>query len=313
VNSKISIAVLIAFSFTFFSLFVYSNIIFSDPFEVNHDNSFFFQKFDPEEKKIFLFGASSLVIVNTTHIIELVSEQNDEYIVYNLAYDNDNPQRRVESLQHVISLKPEVIFYGMSFVDFNSKPNEENQIPSLIQFFGDKVDLFPANPKRNTLHTIRGLLNDTNVFSAPVKDISPQNSPFAIFQKERTIITDDNELKRLSLTSHYEITITPVSKNKQIEHFHKIITELQKNNIRVVIFKVPFHQYFLDNVKESEKRAFDSIIDNASKEFKIKVYDYTEKYANDPIWNDPSHVAYNEKSLAYSEDIAKIIISEISK
>ena len=312
-NSQISISVLIAFSLTFFSLFVFSNSIFSDPFTISRDNSFFVQTFDPEEKKIFLFGSSHVAIVNTTHIIQLVSNNDNEYTVYNLAYDNDNPQIREETLQQVISLKPEIIFYGISFQDFQSKPKKENQIPSLIQVIGEKVDLFPTNPKRNTLHMIRNLLNDTNVFSSPIKDISPENSPFVTFQNERTIIVDDNELKRKILTSSFEISISPVSENVQVDHLHRIIMELQKNNIRVIIFKTPLHQYYLDSIKESEKIAFDSIIDNISKEFNIKVYDFSKKYIGESIWHDPSHIAYNDKSIVYSEDIAKMIISEISK
>ena len=35
------------------------------------------------------------------------------------------------------------------------------------------------------------------------------------------------------------------------------------------------------------------------------------KYADLPIWMDVIHVAYNENSMIYSEDVAKKIISEI--
>jgi len=80
-----------------------------------------------------------------------------------------------------------------------------------------------------------------------------------------------------------------------------------------VIFKTPLHPFYHDIVPESEKNAFDSLLDNVTKEFNIKIYDFSEKYSEMQVWADTTHVAYNENSLIYSDDISKMIILEIEK
>lgn len=312
-NVKISIAVLIAFSFTFLSLIVFSNVAFSDSFEASKNNQFFQQKFDPMEKKVFLFGSSHVAFVNTTHIINKVSQENPRYVIYNLAYGNDTPERRYDTLQETISLNPKIVFYGVSYLTFHTKPAETNQIPNISQLLEGKVDVIPKNPKRITLNVIRDILNDKKIFSATVKDITLPNAPFVAFQKDRTIILDNNELKREVQTSNYEISITPIIKNEEINYFKKILSELQEKNITVVIFKTPHHPFYHEIVPDSEKNALDSVLDDVSKEFNIKIYDFSKKYSEMHVWADTTHVAYNKNALIYSDDIAKMIISEIEK
>lgn len=312
-NAKISIAVLVAFSFTFVSLIIFTNLVFSDPFESNKNNIFFLKEFDPNEKKVFLFGSSHVVFINMTHIIERVSNVNPEYVVYNLAHVNDTPIFRYQMLPEILSLKPDIVFYGISYQSFNTKPAETNQFLTLSQLLGDKINVIPKNPKRETLHMIRDFLNDTEMFSVPAKDITPPNAPFGAFQKDRMIILNDNELKREAQTSNYEILITPISENVEIKYFKEILSDLYENDIPVVIFKAPLHRYYHDIVPETEKIALDSLLDDISKEFNIKIYDFSEKYSDMPIWSDTSHIAYNDKSLIYSNDIAKMILTEIEE
>lgn len=286
---------------------------FSDSFEASKNNQFFQQKFDPLEKKVFLFGNSHVAFINTTYIIEEVSQKNPDYVVYNLAYGNDSPTRRYDTLQETISLNPKIIFYGVSYLSFHTKPAETNQIPSINQLLEGKIDVIPKNPQRITLGVIRDILNDTKIFPATLKDITLPNAPFVAFQKDRTVILGDNELKREVQISNYEISITPLIENEEVKVFKKILTELEENNIQVIIFQTPLHPFYHNIVPESEKKAYDSLLDDVRKEFNVKIYDFSEKYSDLQVWADTTHVAYNEKSLIYSDDISKMIISEIGE
>ena len=100
---------------------------------------------------------------------------------------------------------------------------------------------------------------------------------------------------------------------KQLDNFQKIISELKNNDIKVVLFSIPLPKAYLDFIPNSEREELHSMLNDTAKEFDIQFYNFTEKYEKLPIWTDLSHVAFNPKSMVYSEDITKIILSEINK
>ena len=91
----------------------------------------------------------------------------------------------------------------------------------------------------------------------------------------------------------------------------KIISELQEEEIKVIIFKTPMPKSYLENLPKSTIEKYNAILDEISNEFNVKIYDFSEKYMELPIWMDLTHVAYNDRSSIYSEDIAKMILSGI--
>ena len=48
-------------------------------------------------------------------------------------------------------------------------------------------------------------------------------------------------------------------------------------------------------------------ISDIPKEFNVEIYDLSDDYADLNIWMDHNHVAYNKKSMIFSDDIYKII------
>jgi len=87
---------------------------------------FFNQEFELDEKKIFLLGSSQVNQLNTTYIVKKVLWQIENHVVYNLAINADSPKKRYQDIEKIISLKPMIIFYGVSFRDFSSSEKEQS-------------------------------------------------------------------------------------------------------------------------------------------------------------------------------------------
>ena len=96
----------------------------------------------------------------------------------------------------------------------------------------------------------------------------------------------------------------------------KIVTIIKgfigpNNDIKVIIFVLPQQRYFLDLVPEYDKEIFYASLEEIKNEFNVEIYDLSDDYADLNIWMDHNHVAYNKKSMIFSDDIYKIISKEM--
>ena len=140
-----------------------------------------------------------------------------------------------------------------------------------------------------------------------------ENAPFSFFDEYQTIIADDDYLEKIS-PEHVKIHVNQnesVTK-EQVRYFKEIIELLQKNDVQVIIFVLPQQKYFLDLVPEDDQTIFYASLEEIKSEFDIKIYDLSDDYADLNIWMDHNHVAYNKKSMIFSDDIYKIISKEMS-
>ena len=48
-----------------------------------------------------------------------------------------------------------------------------------------------------------------------------------------------------------------------------------------------------------------------TKEYDLEIYSLFDKYNGLQIWNNPSHVAVNEESMIFTEDIIDLISKEL--
>lgn len=306
-NIRIVIVISIAFFVVFSSLFVLQDI-FPTPNTSIEKNEFFFREFDPDIKKIFIFGSSQTAALNTTHVIQKVTQAHDDYAVYNLGYDTDSPKKRLDSLQETINLKPKVVFYGVSFRDFTSDHKGKNyfDIQQLKNEFEPNVSV---NPKIVTLQAIKRLFGDTASTLKTERKIIQPNTPFTELGPRGAIIVNENELKK-QLAKDGIIQVDFSANNEQIVNFKKIISELKKNNIKVVLFTVPLPRTYLDSVPDSDKEELHTLLNDISKDFDVEFYDFTNRYEDLPIWSDLTHVAANPKAIIYSDDVAKMILQE---
>jgi len=69
----------------------------------------------------------------------------------------------------------------------------------------------------------------------------------------------------------------------------------------------------LEGISDDRIRSFNLILDELHKIPNLKTYDLFYKYSDLNIWNDPVHVAINDESTIYSEDVAKMILKEIQQ
>lgn len=316
-NGKIVLSVLIAFIVTFGLLFTIQFMPKDSNNEIEKD-SFFSQKFVPETNIAFLLGSSQIGHLNTTYIIDTITNDFDDYDLFNLAVNSDDPKERAESIDKIISLHPKIVFYGISYRDFETESSfdEKSILPDFRILVEDNIpnELESINPQLITRRAIRDILNDTSIVMVPVYDIHPPNTPFFSLGNLQTKIIDDDELQRqtlIILPSPKDLYIAP-SNNEQVRFFKQIIRELQENKIKVVIFTTPLHKIYLNELNQESKDTFNKILNEVLNEFDVKIYNYTDKYSDLPVWNNLDHLAYNENSMMFSEDIAEMILLEIN-
>ena len=285
-----------------------------DPTPSLFNYEFFTQEFEPDKKIILLLGSSNVGQLNVAKINEIVSSQHTDYEIFNLAYNADTPKIRFNSIEETISLKPEYVFYGVSFIDFRSPTEKENIFDIKFSFAqllpNNTIEKF--NPKFNTIEKIKETFVSTDLFPPPRKFFSVPNTPFFEYNEDSTTILTEDELKRgLPLSGVYASEINLTDDHQEVQHFEKIISEFQKNNIKVVIFTTPVHNLYYNALSDSVKDDFNKLLERISNDYDVKIYDFSNEFGDMDIYWDLIHVSYNEKSLVYSESAAKIILKEI--
>lgn len=266
---------------------------------------------------IFIVGASNVYSINSTYIMDYLMKNNQKYVVYNLADMSDTPSHRLKSLEHLISLKPKVVIYGVSITDFEKPPSRtDNEIAkndviaeilhpkklftNILSYLTDydTTEKFPRSPKEKTILLLKYIIRGPEYV----------HNPFINF---KTVpISDQSTLE--SYDSQIEFRgIDTADNNKEKIALEKIIIELQKNNIKVILFTAPYHKIFLNKVTNDDEVSFTSTLENISKQYDINVYFIHRNYENLDIWRDPYHVAVNSKSVIYSDDVTKMIMREI--
>lgn len=280
-------------------------------------NEFYSQNFDPNEKRVFIMGSSQVVPLNATYIKEYISVNNHDYEIYNLATISDLPMYRLETLDMIISTKPEIVAYGISDRDFTfSQPSRPSSfLPDPHQFFVKLLDIVKnsigydvsvlESPQRVTLLFI---IDFVNKFDKEKSEVIPyENTPFMRIPKSATIIKNDVGFRRTGFDN-----IIPPEKNVNVIALKEIIKKLQENNIKVIVFIIPQNKFYSDPMPDVYKKSFNSILDDLHTIPNLKIYDLYYKYKDLNIWGDLTHVAINRNATIYSEDVARMILEEIN-
>ncbi len=281
-------------------------------------NTEFFESDFSNQRNIFLLGSSHVGHINVTQVNDLILY--DDVIVYNLAIGSDTPAKRIKSLDKIISVTPEIVFYGISYRDFNF-PNQNipvNILPTPQQLFSTPLDnvsyldnIFPSNPQcltQNILNNMFNLSAEKQLEKQPEKFAEP-NTPFYEYYKEETLATDDDLMKQRTYTMTWADTNI---KNQNIHALNEIIIELHKHKIKVVIFTTPLHEYYLKSLSASQKNQFSLLKNDLSEQHKVKIYEFEENYEGLNIWNDLSHVSYHRNVTEYNNHVAEMILIEIN-
>jgi len=284
---------------------------------------FFSSEFKINEKKIFIIGSSNTQSLNTTYINSKIKIQCPECQVYNLSIQGDNINKRIEIIDSIILAKPEMIIYGISENDFITNKNTEfknlNTIfPNIKNLISDKIEpekyfnflKIPISPKDKTWNIIRQINKDDSLNQ---KFTPYSNSPFLKILKASTISISEMELKSLSHNIQQLGTINDPENNKNLQNFKKMINKVQKNNIKIILFMVPYHDYIISTQSEEFKKSFELIKEELINSSKVDIYPRLSNYSKMPIWHDLVHIAVNNESLIYSDDISNIILMKLDK
>ena len=251
-------------------------------------------------------------------INEQLSNEQKNYLVYNLADIGDNPTRRLNSIDNIISHKPEFVLYGIGMWGFE-KPISKLQSHSAIDFllqpgdffkslFQDNIDLYGYGPGKFIISPKdRSLTSVKYILRGPDQPYHPflKFEPTSIHSNERLIenfgIPGSNE--GLDVTEE----------NKKIIALNQIIHKLQKNDIKVILFSYPHSKVMYSTFQPQDLKDFQRMLDNKSNEFSIPVYFLHEKYVDLEIWRETLHIAIHPDAQIYADDILKIILKEISQ
>lgn len=328
-NLKISAYVLVSFliAFSVFSYVMFlptTKIQAETPLPLNTDYYLsvqrdFFSEIDPQEKNVFIIGSSYIMALNTTQIHNYLVLNNVDYQIYNLSIFGDGIQKRATVIDMIISAKPEVVVYGIGADDF-SDPIPVNTLsakpisilPDPHEFFRVGFDMienhlelnFPDSPKAVTWVNLRQIMGT----GVDLEKYSPYpGSPFMKISEGSTVVISDLELKnQLAYLGPFG-QIEPPQNNQYLKSLKQILDKLKENNIKVVLFVVPHHNYVLSKAPAEYEETFDFILKNIEESYGLNVYKRNTGYSDLSIWHDLSHVAVNKKSQPFNDDVAKMI------
>jgi len=269
-----------------------------------------------EKSRIFIVGASNVYSINSTQIEENLKLGGAKYEIYNLADMSDTPSHRLRSIDHVISLKPAMVLYGVSMTDFENTyknaphviSNPESNILQPKKFFVDILSYFsgnnpelkfPTSPKDRTILSLRYLIKGPEYI----------HNPFINYIQ--VPITDEKGMESYrERISFRGVDSSDVNKEKLA--LEEIIKKLQKNNIKVALFTPPYHRVFFDSTTVSDDEIFTKSLQNIAKQNHIDVYFLHKKYEDMVVWRDPYHIAVNKTVTVYTDDISEIVSREIA-
>ena len=326
-NKKITLAITIVLIFTLSMLIVYEKI--ADPSHANDrkreqnlllndhmtSKDLFSNNFS-DTNTVFLIGSSHLGSANVTSINQLVLSKTknleNPITVYNLAAFGDYPTKRLESIKDIISTSPKVIFYQISYRDFQFTYKEnEDIIPINFKelLFSKIYSIFknhiPVNPQELLFSILRPIQSSVS----PILEESlstNDKTPFYHYTKFK--IKSQEELKsELSPVTEWDDSKI---EDENFIALKKIIEELEKSNIKIVIFTSPLHEYYLETLSQKQKDDFSSLLNNLEEEYNLRIYNFEDRYHDLDVWGNISHISYYKNVTIYNEDIANMIIGE---
>lgn len=318
-SKKIIASISIAFIITFSSLLVFQffSRSYVDVFRLQDE---FYSKELGAKKKIFIVGSSESAVLNNTHINEYLKKNGHDYDVYNLSLPSDQPSSRLQTIDKIIKLKPDVVIYGVGYRDFANQftlihqqnenlnvllPNPQNLFNSIIHQTNSNLDLIKS-PKFVTEKVLDTIVNDiakkNNVKN--YDKIQPK-TPFYKFSKESKVI--NQKIDTVEPIGYIDSSET----NDEVIALNQIINKLKNNNIEIVLFTTPYSRIFFDNLSDHNKNTFDNILTDILNKHNIPIYRLEDNYADLNIWYDYNHVAMNPHAIIFTHDIEEILVKVI--
>ena len=262
-----------------------------------------------DKNKIFLIGSSNLYAIDTKKINDRLSTTN--YLIYNLADMSDNPDRRLSSIDNIISNKPKLVLYGIGIWEFqNFKAKSYSNTDFLLEPRNIFISLFentmdssvreqiPSSPKDRSLMLLKYILRGPDQHFHPFIKFDP--TPINNHEK---IIEEYGYPK----SNGFNFT----EKNKKIIALKQILQKFEDNGIKVILFSNPQHKIVINSISENEIESFQRMLNQNAHDFEIPVYFFHDSYIDLDIWRDSFHISIHPDAKIYTNDISKIIFKEL--
>lgn len=318
---KISISVLIVFLIVF-SLLVLFQFFSRSYIDIFYLQDQFYSQDLKHTKKIFIVGSSETAVLNNTHINNYFkTNEGSLFDVYNLSVASDQPSARLQTIEKIIKMKPDVIIYGVGYRDFANQftlikqkndvlnqllPDPQSRFDSFLKHTNSEFDLIKS-PKFVTEKVLDAIINNIkhNNPEQLEETITQPKTPFYKYKKEHGQI--NQKITVVESIGHLDIPAV----NDEVIALKKIITRLQENNIKIILFTTPYSKPFFNNLNDHNRDTFEQILVDLSDEYDISIYRLHDKYQDLDVWNDYNHIAMNPASIIFTEDIEEIISKEI--
>ncbi len=278
---------------------------------------------------IYILGSSQVASLNLEHIENYLNENKSKYVIYNLAQGADFPSSRLGDIDKIISLQPKIVVYGLGLRDFETKQNAnlsplgttqtitDNIFPTL-SFFNENTELmFKENEFINKIFKSPKVIT-LRLFNYFIKEDFGYNYPdiklhIPLIQSGTTPIIPNSDIKEKSEKESLSFSgIHGIKNNPEFMAFEKILQKLEKTEIKIIVYTVPHNQAYLDVISENDMKLFTNSMEDITMNYNIPLYYLHDNYTNLEIWGDLYHVAYNNNTIIYSNDIAEIIKKEIN-
>ncbi len=328
---KIVICVLISFLISFSILYIVLS-----KYDTNHltkDEISFYQNVN-RDKQIFIIGSSQVLAINATHIKTIITKNFSGYDVYNLGKASDMPKNRIISLDLIINSKPDLIIYGIGFRDIQKIPLggfgtlvfADNKINTQTNYLPDIHDLieqqiltklgffnlnleFLDNPKFVILNIMKTETQKKDFLQKESKIYEFVDVPFYHPSEQELNGIKKSVSEDKIIDCGRKMEFDPIYKDRNLVSLVNMINKLQENNIKVVLFTVPYHKKCIDNFDIESKLQFESTIKDIANQTQTDVYFLHDSYRGLDTWYDNNHLTF--QNMFYSDDIAKIIIKKL--
>ena len=276
---------------------------------------------DSADKKIVIIGSSQIAILKPSEISELSSGE-EKYAVYNLFENADAPLKRIEIIDDILEIKPDLVLYGIGLNSFgwgnisnisesrkcvkisnDEIPNETSKIIQkksndiIYENQEDSSSIFgksffkTINPKQLTIEIIKKIVGKTN------EPITENN--FDSIDTKKSI----SELERIN-SKDFGMCINMYE--NQYNALKKIIDIIKQNEINIILFIPPYDVEYFTYMPESVENSLRITIHSIADEKELEMYDLSHKYDGLDIFKDITHLEEKYASV-YLEEIGSII------
>jgi len=283
-----------------------------------------------DKNTVFLLGTSYVATLNATHIQNILEENGFNMAVIHPTHSRITPT--LEKLNDIISNKPQLIVYGIGFMDIGFMPVESDDYKEDCTFSSiydmdiskniehantsnvddeqkfEDVNIFSQNPQDMTMEIIQNIVeykNAHDVYRQNITNNYIELNHLNLFNK----ITPNKDLAK---TISHDYCMHFDTRDTELNNLDIIFAEFYKNNIDVIVFITPYPEPYLNELPQTLKTELISNIKTVSEKYNFQVHDISDKFKNKNIFSDHTHVASNPKSSIYSETISSLIMNCIN-